>query len=148
MSGMTLAAIVAGGLALGLAIGMVLLGRQVGRLRAEVQVLAGGRHHVHEESRELRIPSPVAPDELVHTPTPLGPPEVEPDLSVARVASVTLAGPLIRVAAFSYGVRRALAEESRMRIAYAFRKELRRQHKLRRRRTVAAGPPGKEGQRP
>jgi hypothetical protein len=50
----------------------------------------------------------------------------------ARVASVTLGGPMIKVAAFSYGVRHALREEHRVRMAYLMRKELRRQLKLRR----------------
>ncbi|MGH3446399.1 MAG: hypothetical protein ACRDQA_12860 [Nocardioidaceae bacterium] len=51
-----------------------------------------------------------------------------------RVASVTLAGPLVKAAAFSHGVRRALDDERRMRLAHTFRKELRRQRKVRRRR--------------
>ena len=56
------------------------------------------------------------------------------DLDARRVASITLAGPLLKAAAFSYGVRHALHEEQRMRITYAMRKELRRQRKMRRRR--------------
>jgi len=56
------------------------------------------------------------------------------ELTRARIASVTLGGPLIKVAAFSHGVRHALDEEQRMRISYAVRKELRRQRKMRRRR--------------
>ena len=62
------------------------------------------------------------------------------DLTTARIASVTLGGPLIKVAAFSHGVRRALDEEQRMRISYAVRKELRRQRKLRRRRRNEQAP--------
>ena len=65
--------------------------------------------------------------------------------STARIASVTLGPPLVKIAAFSYGVRRALREEQRMRVSYAVRKELRRQRKLRRRsrrRTVV--PQGSE----
>ncbi|MFY9916558.1 MAG: hypothetical protein WAK18_17930, partial [Nocardioidaceae bacterium] len=62
------------------------------------------------------------------------------DLTTARIASVTLGGPLIKVAAFSHGVRRALDEEQRMRISYAVRKELRRQRKLRRRRRSEQAP--------
>src|SRR4051812_34930067 len=46
------------------------------------------------------------------------------DLTTARIASVTLGGPLIKVAAFSHGVRHALDEEQRMRISYVVRKEL------------------------
>jgi hypothetical protein len=65
---------------------------------------------------------------------------VEDDLSTARLASVTLGGPLIKVAAFGHGVRHALDEEQRMRISYAVRKELRRQRKMRRRRRVDQAP--------
>lgn len=54
-------------------------------------------------------------------------------MTVARVASVTLSEPLIKVAAFTHGVRRALDEEQRIRISATFRRELRRQRKLRRR---------------
>jgi len=57
----------------------------------------------------------------------------DPDLTAARVASVTLAEPLIKVAAFTHGVRRALGEEHRIRVSATFRRELRRQRKLRRR---------------
>ncbi len=64
----------------------------------------------------------------------------EVDLSAARVASVTLAGPLIKVAALSFGVRRALHEDSRMRISHAVRKELRQQRKMRRRRRTHQRP--------
>lgn len=56
------------------------------------------------------------------------------DASTSRVASVTLGPPLIKVAAFAYGVRRALADEQRMRVSHAVHKELRRQRRLRRRR--------------
>ncbi len=57
----------------------------------------------------------------------------DPDMTAARVASVTLSEPLIKVAAFTHGVRRALDEEQRMRMSATFRRELRRQRKLRRR---------------
>jgi hypothetical protein len=62
------------------------------------------------------------------------------ELSTSRIASVTLGGPLIKVAAFGHGVRHALDEEQRMRISYAVRKELRRQRKIRRRRRVDQAP--------
>ena len=56
-----------------------------------------------------------------------------PNLTTARVASVTLGRPLIKAASLAYGVRRALDEEHRIRMQVAFRSELRRQRKLRRR---------------
>lgn len=52
--------------------------------------------------------------------------------SLGRVVSVTAVGSAIKVAAFAHGVRRALDEEHRVQIAYAFRKELRRQRKAQR----------------
>jgi hypothetical protein len=67
-------------------------------------------------------------------------PEVA-DVTTARVASVTLGRPLIKVAAFAYGVRRALDEEHRLRMTLAFRHELRRQRKLRRRAPRAPAAP-------
>jgi hypothetical protein len=57
--------------------------------------------------------------------------------SVTRVVSVTFAGPLIKLAALSHGLQHALREESRMRIGYAVRRELKRQRKLRRRQAPA-----------
>jgi len=57
-----------------------------------------------------------------------------------RIASVTPSGPLVKVVAFSHGLRRALDEERRMRMASVVRRELRRQRKLRRRRRAARAP--------
>ncbi len=68
------------------------------------------------------------------------------DLTTARIASVVLGGPLIKVAAFSHGIRRALREEHRMRVAYVVRKEMRRQRKIRRRRRSEPAP--SQGWRP
>lgn len=136
----------------------VLLGRQVRRLSREVEAL---RQRLAENPLAARSPGIIAPgarrdladgsryadaDDIIR-PVPIGAGDVEPDLSDSRVASVTLAAPLIKVAALSHGVRRALSEENRMRAAYAFRKELRRQRRLRRKRP-SAGPPPKEGWRP
>lgn len=60
-----------------------------------------------------------------------------PEPSAGRVVSVTLAGPLMKAVAFSSGVRRALDDEHRMRVAYLYRKELKRQRKMRRRAAAA-----------
>jgi hypothetical protein len=59
---------------------------------------------------------------------------VPADLTTARIALVALGRPLIKGAAFAYGVRSALDDEHRLRMTLAFRRELRRQRKLRRRR--------------
>lgn len=113
---------------------LVLLG-QLRRLRVEVAGLA--RQSASAPAGEPMTPARDiggAGEEVVIRPTPLGPADVEPDPSVSRIASVTLSGSLIKVAAFSSGVRRALGEESRMRVSYAFRRELRRQRRVRRKR--------------
>jgi len=62
------------------------------------------------------------------------------DLTTRRVASVTLARPLIKIAALSFGVRRALDDESRMRVRLTMRRELKRQRKMRRRRRAGRAP--------
>lgn len=119
------------------------LTRQVRRLGTQVQSLS----HATPAGAPI-VPHAREDDATVLTPVPMGRTELEPDLRAARVASVALAGPLVKLAAFSHGVRRALDEETRIRAAHAFRKELRRQRRLRRRQAAAAGPPHKEGWRP
>lgn len=138
-----------------LAVGVVGLAKRVSRLSQQVEQLQ-------------RVPAPVlAPDSASPSSglaaTPGGLRETDPtdeEVSVithldvdpgpppttARVASVTLGGPLIKVAAFTHGVRRALREEQRMRIAYVVRKELRQQRKTRRRRRGEQAP--SQGWRP
>ena len=51
---------------------------------------------------------------------------------VRHVTRGTIGEPLIKVAAFSFGVRRALTEEKRALIAYRVRRELKRRRGLRR----------------
>jgi hypothetical protein len=149
LSGMALAVILIVVVVLGLGGRTLSLARQVQDLRAEVAALAQ-----HDEPAELErpgeVPQPIdkPAEEVVLRPTPLGPGDAEPDLSVTSLAVVTLSGPLIKAAALSHGVRRALTEETRMRAAHAFRKELRRQHRMRRRNNGAvAGPPRQAGWR-
>ena len=57
----------------------------------------------------------------------------EPNVTDAVVLSATLGEPLVKVAAFSHGVRRALSAESRNRIWFEMRREVRRARKQRRR---------------
>jgi hypothetical protein len=54
------------------------------------------------------------------------------------VASVALGEPLLKAAAFGFGVRRALSAESRNRIGFEMKRELRRSRKQRRREMRAA----------
>jgi hypothetical protein len=133
---------------------LVAMAYAVGRLQGEVKRLHRDLEVAQVEptasgatpsTREFLPPeSAVAPAgdpavESIPVITAMVVPVDEPDLSVSRVASVTLARPLIKVAAFSYGVRRALGDENRFRIRYAMRQEFKRQRKMRRRR-AGRGP--------
>jgi hypothetical protein len=57
----------------------------------------------------------------------------EPNVSDAVVLSATVGEPLVKVVAFGHGVRRALSAESRNRIWFEMRREVRRARKQRRR---------------
>jgi hypothetical protein len=132
-----------------LAAAVVALGYTVVHLRTQVGSLA---RQVAEGRRSAPVVSPATevarpPAEGSQAEPPVEPPvalitdisrgradEIEP--TVARVVSVTLAAPLIKVAALSHGLRFALRADSRMRIGYAVRRELKQQRKLRRRRSA------------
>jgi hypothetical protein len=152
MSGMALAVTLVVAVAVAVTVVLTLLtlslSRQVHRLRREVQGLAQTRGSTPDSPAVSPVVSqPPHGGDLVVTPTLLGPLEAEPDLRMSRIGSVTLAGPLIKVAALSSGLRRALSEDARMRASHAFRKELRRQRKQRRKRS-AAGSSRPAGRRP
>jgi hypothetical protein len=135
---------------------LVVLAYLVGRLHGELRRLTGepaaatgtvqqaptdGERGADSRST---VVNPLLPPraETVHVPviTALPTRIDEPDLTVSRVASITVARPLIKVAALSYGLRRALGDERRFRIRYAMRVELRRQRKMRRRRRAGGAP--------
>jgi hypothetical protein len=82
--------------------------------------------------------APVEPPVTLITDIARGVDQTEP--TVARGVSVTLAALLIKVAALSHGLRYALRDDSRMRIGYAVRRELKQQRKLRRRRSAHRTP--------
>jgi hypothetical protein len=56
-----------------------------------------------------------------------------PQVADRAVLSVTLGEPLVKLAAFGYGLRKALSAESRNRIAFEIRRETKRVRKERRR---------------
>jgi hypothetical protein len=143
-------------LAVALAAVVVLIGwvlslhRQVRRLAAAVESAApsaaftGGSDAARATGRHERAAEGTAATVPVITAVRLRP--VDRDggaVTNSRVASVTLGEPLIKLAALSHGVRRALDDEHRLRLRLVMRRELRRQRKLRRRR--AGGTTGAEG---
>ena len=165
---MTALAVLCGGCALVIVVLAYLVGRLQGdvrRLNDQVHRLSEGDEASPRDepgavgvvSVELPRQRPVRPELVEVVPTnPTGSStEGEPHVAVitamsddgdelevtrARVASVTLARPLIKVAAISFGLRRALRDEQRFRIRYAMRQELRRQTKMRRRRRAGRAP--------
>ena len=152
MSGPQLAAWLATAVALVALLGVVLLLVQVRRLRAAVSAPAAPA----PEREPVPAPSPDAPTvpgtalepvsgavsarpglELVPTEAGVVPELVPADAEVvpthSEIAAATLSHPLVRVAALSYGIRRALREENRDRVRALVRRDIRRRHKLRRR---------------
>lgn len=138
-----------GGLA---ALLLVLLGAGLGVLLAARRHTQEGRAALHEartELEDLRAQveqlstelagargAAVLPRETEYLiTTAAGAPAADPaeELSGRAVLSVTLAEPLVKAAAFGYGLRRAASAESRNRIAFAMRREVKRARKERRR---------------
>ncbi len=98
--------------------------------------LAALRARVEELSAELaeaRLPATGARADYVITTAGDGDRDDVPQVRERAVLSVTLGEPLVKLAAFGYGLRRALAPETRNRIAFEMRREVRRARKARRR---------------
>jgi hypothetical protein len=132
---------------------MLLLSLARGRRRLEADLAAarsdvqGLRERLDQLSAQnAACPSstrglPVTQEYLITTAGTVGPtPTVVPDRAVL---SLTLGRPLVKMAAFAYGVGRALSPENRNRIAFEMRREVKRSRKQRRReqrrRTPAPG---------
>ena len=138
-------------LVIGTAVGLALAGRRVRRsvaeARAEVDELRARVEQMADRLGATTTPtaaSAVPPDgvatEYVITGLGVGAePPAEPVAVPDRaVLSVTFGEPLVKVVAFGYGVRRALSPESRNRIVFEMRRELKRARKERRRGTRQA----------
>ena len=107
--------------------------------RADVDTLRDRVDELTTELHRARVTAPVASTgtELVITSAgrqdPVVAPSHRPQVPEGAVLSVTLGEPLVKVAAWSYGLRRALSAESRNRIAFQVRREIKRARKERRR---------------
>ncbi len=77
-------------------------------------------------------------DDPAYVITDAGAPRPEPTVADRVVLSATVGEPLVKVVAFGHGVRRALSAESRNRIWFEMRREVRRARKQRRRETKDA----------
>ncbi|MET0998219.1 MAG: hypothetical protein ABWX73_05850 [Marmoricola sp.] len=72
-------------------------------------------------------------DDPAYVITDAGAPRLEPTVADRVVLSATVGEPLVKVVAFGHGVRRALSAESRNKIWFEMRREVRRARKQRRR---------------
>ena len=123
---------------LGAALAVVVTGRRARSretaARADVESL---RARVEELSAELATSraatvTPPGADYVITTAGDLSRADL-PQVPERAVLSVTLGEPLVKLAAFGHGVRRALSPESRNRIAFEMRREVKRARKARRR---------------
>ena len=85
------------------------------------------------EKLERQSSSMIRVDDPAYVITDAGEPRPEPNVADAVVLSATVGEPLVKVVAFGHGVRRALSAESRNRIWFEMRREVRRARKQRRR---------------
>jgi hypothetical protein len=107
---------------------------EVEALRTQVEALS----HELDETRRTAAGIPAAsPGGFLITTTGA---DVVPTAPHRPVRSVTMVRPLVRVAALAHGVRRALSAESRNRITFEMRREVRRARKERRRAARRARP--------
>ena len=81
----------------------------------------------HQSSSMIRV------DDPAYVITDAGTPRLEPNIADRVVLSATVGEPLVKVVAFGHGMRRALSAESRNRIWFEMRREVRRARKQRRR---------------
>jgi len=129
----------------GVALALVLSGRRAqareqaaaASARADMEAL---RAQVEELSSELAVARGAAdgvPPQTEYVITTAGEPVADtgglPTVPDRAVLSVTLGEPLVKLAAFGYGVRRALSAETRNRISFEMRREIKRARKERRR---------------
>jgi hypothetical protein len=128
--------------------GLLVLLRSRGRARRD---LAASLAAAQAETAELRTrldaltvqlerqaASMIRVDDPAYVITDAGAPRREPSVSDSVVLSATVGEPLVKVVAFGHGLRRALAPESRNRIRFEMRREVRRARKQRRRETKEA----------
>jgi hypothetical protein len=125
----------------GAAVVWAVLGRRQGAHRGDLEaMLLAAREETDDLRRRLDVlverASSVEPRQADFVITHVGDRGEDADRSVVPdrvVLSATLGEPLVKVAAFTHGVRRALSAESRNRIWFEMRREVRAARRRRRR---------------
>ena len=141
MSGHEIALLAVGALAVIASAGVVVLRTEVRLLRTELSAAMPARGPAPAQTGSSdrtaapaatgsEDPSGPAPGQLPALPLPVQPVAAP---SQQQIVVATLGHPLVRVAAVSHGLRRALTPENRDRILALVRRDLRRREKLRRR---------------
>ena len=128
-----------------LGVGLITLVRRRNRTRADLEAMLASAQHEADDLRarleELTAgAAPVAPaDEHAFLITDVGnarrpavPEEQQIQVPDRLVLSATMGEPLVKVAALGHGLRRALSPESRNRIWFEVRREVRAARKRRR----------------
>jgi len=111
--------------------------RQLAAALAETAELSRRLDELSEQL-ERAVESDRARVEAAYVITDAGEPRPEPNVPDRLVLSATVGEPLVKVVSFGHGVRRALSAESRNRIWFEVRREVRRARKQRRRETKEA----------
>ena len=124
-------------------LGLVLRSRAESRsaLAAAVAETAQLRSRIDSLSEQLERraaleparPEAPQPGEAAYVITDAGAPRPEPTVPDRVVLTATVGEPLVKVVSFGHGLRRALSPESRNRIWFEVRREVRRSRKHRRR---------------
>ncbi|HET6167759.1 MAG TPA: hypothetical protein VFE07_13095 [Marmoricola sp.] len=115
--------------------------RETDDLRHRLDELSGATAHGHAHLDAVLTTGPPNSQPAEFVITHVGEPGDASDVEAAdavrvpdrMVLSATLGEPLVKVAAFSHGVRRALSAESRNRIWFEMRREVRSSRRRRRR---------------
>ncbi len=111
--------------------------------RADVEELRAQLEELSSQLAESQEEASAVPPKGEYLITTVAAPNGEPAGELSQVPdravlSVTLGEPLVKLAAFGFGLRRALSAESRNRIAFEMRREVKRARKERRRVTRRA----------
>jgi hypothetical protein len=143
--GGVIAAALGGALVTLLAVGLITLVRRRNRTRADLEAMLIASQHEADDLRarldELTALLTVAPgrEEPAYLITDAGvarrtdvAPEDQVQVPDRLVLSATMGEPLVKVAALGHGLRRALSPESRNRIWFEMRREVRAARKRRR----------------
>lgn len=106
--------------------------RELASTQAETAALRDRLDRLTEQL-ERQSTTMIRVDDPAYVITDAGAPALEPNVSDRVVLTATVGEPLVKMVAFGHGVRRALSAESRNRIRFEVRREVRRARKQRRR---------------